>query len=47
MILRYATYTCHDFYQAQGHIPEKICSEDMDAVSNVDLGLPVSLECVE
>ena len=43
--LRYSTRTCHDFYRAQGHVPEQLCSEPMDAVSDVDSGLPVSLEC--
>ena len=45
VVLRYSTRTCHSFYQAQGHLPEQLCSEAMDAVSNVDSGLPVSLDC--
>ena len=39
------THTCHDFYAYRGKAPEQLCSEPVDAVTNVDAGLPIGLLC--
>eukprot|EP00899_Mesostigma_viride_P019063 jgi/Mesvir1/27158/Mv20822-RA.1 len=45
VVLQYSTHTCAAFYAYRGREPLQLCTEPILAITQVDSGLPISLDC--
>mmetsp|Transcript_11088 Transcript_11088/g.23919 ORF Transcript_11088/g.23919 Transcript_11088/m.23919 type:complete len:182 (-) Transcript_11088:276-821(-) len=43
--LIYSTQLCADFYRAHGRVKEELCGRAIEAITAIDAGSPISLDC--